>query len=312
MSISLILATFAGEMRPSSIKYDPYKTLEQIATDSGVTVEAVRRYIKTRHIDRKCDEEIIKYRRVKDAIRKNPYATIPEIAKSLSMAIGTVRKYSTMKFSPRPCIGKFSMIEQSQSTLYVSISNSQNSILRAILTTYLKGAITYDCDLTYGKGDFYSESVPPPLFLYDINPQVKNVKNLDVAINLPNEQFESVVIDLPCSIVRPTTRRKKQTFVSFDSTEELHTAYHRMMILAYRLLKESGIMVFKTADFSLDNQPLWISDWSINTAIQIGFTLSDKFIYMDQNAIDAVTSSQRRATMPTHAYFLVFKKSARH
>ena len=71
-------------------------------------------------------------------------------------------------------------------------------------------------------------------------------------------------------------------------------------------------MVFKTADFSLDNQPLWISDWSINTAIQIGFTLSDKFIYMDQNAIDAVTSSQRRATMPTHAYFLVFKKSARH
>lgn len=228
------------------------------------------------------------------------------------MAIGTVRKYSTMKFSPRPCIGKFSMIEQSQSTLYVSISNSQNSILRAILTTYLKGAITYDCDLTYGKGDFYSESVPPPRFLYDINPQVKNVKNLDVAINLPNEQFESVVIDLPCSIVRPTTRRKKQTFVSFDSTEELHTAYHRMMILAYRLLKESGIMVFKTADFSLDNQPLWISDWSINTAIQIGFTLSDKFIYMDQNAIDAVTSSQRRATMPTHAYFLVFKKSARH
>lgn len=299
-------------MRPSSIKYDPYKTLEQIATDSGVTVEAVRRYIKTRHIDRKCDEEIIKYRRVKDAIRKNPYATIPEIAKSLSMAIGTVRKYSTMKFSPRPCIGKFSMIEQSQSTLYVSISNSQNSILRAILTTYLKGAITYDCDLTYGKGDFYSETVPPPRFLYDINPQVKNVKNLDVAINLPNEQFESVVIDLPCSIVRPTTRRKKRTFASFDSTEELHTAYHRMMILAYRLLKENGIMVFKTADFSLDNQPLWISDWSINTAIQIGFTLADKFIYIDQNAIDAVTSTQRRATMPTHAYFLVFKKSAHH
>lgn len=299
-------------MRPSSIKYDPYKTLEQIATDSGVTVEAVRRYIKTRHIDRKCDEEIIKYRRVKDAIRKNPYATIPEIAKSLSMAIGTVRKYSTMKFSPRPCIGKFSMIEQSQSTLYVSISNSQNNILRAILTTYLNGAITYDCDLTYGKGDFYSETVPPPRFLYDIHPQVKNVKNLDEAINLPNEQFESVVIDLPCSIVRPTTRRKKQTFVSFDSTEELHTAYHRMMILAYRLLKESGIMVFKTADFSLDNQPLWISDWSINTAIQIGFTLSDKFIYMDQNAIDAVTSSQRRTSMPTHAYFFVFRKQNHH
>ena len=104
------MATFASNMRPSSIKYDPYKTLEQIADDSGVTVEAVRRYIKTRHIDRKCDEEIIKYRRVKEAIKNNPYATIPEIAKSLSMANGTVRKYATKKFSPRPTLGNISMI----------------------------------------------------------------------------------------------------------------------------------------------------------------------------------------------------------
>lgn len=295
-------------MRPSSIKYDPYKTLEQIADDSGVTVEAVRRYIKTRHIDRKCDEEIIKYRRVKEAIKNNPYATIPEIAKSLSMANGTVRKYATKKFSPRPTLGKISMIEQSQSTLYVSISESQNNILRAILTTYLHSAITYDCDLTYGKGEFYSETVPPPRFLYDINPLAKNVQNLDETINLPNEHFNSVVIDLPCSIIKPTIRRKKQTFVSFDSVEELYAVYHRMMTLAYRLLKQDGIMVFKTSDFSLDNQPLWISDWSINTAIQIGFTLSDKYIYIDQKTIDNVTSTKRRATIPTHAYFFVFKK----
>lgn len=299
-------------MRPSRIKYNPYKTIEQIATDSGgVSVETVRRYIKTNHIDRKCDDEIIKYRKVKAAIRSNQCATISGIAKSLSMAIGTVRKYAAMKFPLRPARGKISMIEQSQSTLYVSISDSQNSILRAILTTYLNGAITYDCDLTYGKGDFYSETVPSPRFLYDINPQIKNVNNLDVAINLPNEQFDSVVIDLPCSIIRPTIRRKKQTFVSFDSTEDLHAAYRRMMTLAHRLLKEGGIMVFKTADFSLDNQPLWISDWSINTAIQIGFSLSDKYIYIDKKAIDAVTSTQRRAKTPTHAYFFVFRKNTR-
>ena len=136
-------------------------------------------------------------------------------------------------------------------------------------------------------------------------------KHIPGAINLPNEQFDSVVIDLPCSIIRPTIRRKKQTFVSFDSTEDLHAAYRRMMTLAHRLLKEGGIMVFKTADFSLDNQPLWISDWSINTAIQIGFSLSDKYIYIDKKAIDAVTSTQRRAKTPTHAYFFVFRKNTR-
>ena len=298
-------------MRPSCIKYDPYKTLEQIADDSGVSVEAVRRYIKTRLIDRKCDDEIIKYRRVKDAIRNNPHATVPEIAKSLSMANGTVRKYAAMKFPPRPVRGKISMIEQTKSTLYVSVSDSQNSILRAILATYLNRAITYDCDLTYGNGGFYSGTVPPPRFLYDINPLAKNVKNLDETINLPNECFESVVIDLPCSIIRPTIRRKKQTFVSFGSVEELYTTYRHMMTLACRLLKQGGIMVFKTFDFSLDSQPVWVSDWSINTAIQTGFTLSDKYIYIDREAMDKVTSSQRRATTPAHAYFFVFKKSPR-
>lgn len=64
------------------------------------------------------------------------------------------------------------------------------------------------------------------------------------------------------------------------------------------------IMVFKTAYFSLDNQPLWISDWFINAAIKIGFILSDKYIYIDWNAIGAVTSTQRRATMPHMPTFL--------
>lgn len=296
-------------MKPSSIKYDPYKTLQQIADDSGVSVEAVRRHINVRHIDRKCDEEIIKYRKVKDSIRSNPYATIPEIAKSLSMAIGTARKYAAMKRPPQPARGKISMIHEIQSTLYVSVSESQNSILRAILTTYLDRAITYDCDLTYGRGGFYSETVPSPHYLYDIDPQVSNVEKLSKAFMLPDESFGSIVIDLPCTIVKPTIRRKRQTFASFDSVEELYAAYGRMIELSYRLLKKGGILVFKTADFSLDRQPMWISDWTISTAIQTGYILADKYIYVNRRAIDAVTSSQRRAAIPTHAYFLVFKKT---
>ena len=298
-----------NDMKLSSIKYDPYKTLEQIAIDSGVTVEAVRRYIRTRHIDRKCDEEIIKYHKVKDEIKKAPYAPIPQIAKTLSMAIGTVRKYAEMKRPPRPTLGKFSMIEQTQKTLYVAVSESQSSILRAILTTYLNKALTYDCDLTYGKGRFYSDCVPSPQYIYDINPQLMNVHPLDEAINLPNECFKSVVIDLPCSIIKPTTRRKRQTFASFDCAENLYAVYRRMIALAFRLLKQNGILVFKTSDFSLDHQPLWISDWSITVALQIGFTLADKYIYIDRSAINAVTSSCRRTTTPTHAYFLILKKN---
>lgn len=95
-------------MKPSRIKYDPYLSLEDIAVNSGVSVEAVRRYIKNRRIDRKCDEEIIRYHKVKRKIKDNPHVTIPQIATSLSMAIGTVRKYADMKRPPRPSHGKIS------------------------------------------------------------------------------------------------------------------------------------------------------------------------------------------------------------
>lgn len=298
-------------MKTSSIKYDPYKTLEQIASDSGLSVEAVRRYIKVRNIDRKCDDEIIKYQKVKMEIKNNPHSSIPEIAKSLSMAVGTVRKYADMRFPPRPKLGKISIIQQTNTTLYVAVSDSQNQILRAILTTYLNQALTYDCDLTYGRGYFYNESVPSPRFVYDINPQKENVKSLDAATNLPNGCFNSVVIDLPCSIIRPTVRRTKQNYAAFDNVEALYSTYTSMIGFAFRLLKEEGILVFKCSDFSLDGQPVWISDWTVANAVKIGFTLADKYIYIDRKAIEAVTSSQRRKSVPTHAYFFVFRKCKR-
>ena len=295
-------------MKPSRIKYDPYLSLEDIAVNSGVSVEAVRRYIKNRRIDRKCDEEIIRYHKVKRKIKDNPHVTIPKISTSLSMAIGTVRKYADIKRPPLPSHGKISMVEQMQPTLYVSVSESESEILRAILFTYLNNTLTYDCDLTIGKGGFYQNSVPLPRFLYDINPLMDGVKNLSEAINLPNEVFNSVVIDLPCAIVKPTIRRKKQIFSSFGTIEELYATYKKMIELAWRLLKDDGILVFKTMDFSLNSEPLWISDKSVATAVQTGFSLIDKYIYIDRKAVNAITSSRRRASTPAHAYFFVFKK----
>lgn len=296
-------------MKPSNIQYDPYLSLEEIAHNSGVSVEAVRRYIKSREIDRKADEQLIKYKEVKKYLYEHKDATYPELAQALRMSISTARKYGEMKHPPRPTPGKISVVREMQNTLYVSVSASQSDILRAILSHYLDGALTYDCDLTTAKGSFYHHSVPLPRFLYDIAPQMEGVKHLDEAVNMPNEVFRSVVIDLPYSVATTKRRDRKQSFNNFASIEELYTTYQRMISLAWRLLKPDGILVFKTSDFSLAGKPMWISDWSISTAIQIGFSLADKYIYIDQKAVNAVTSSRRKANVPAHAYFLVFHKT---
>ncbi|MDE6394728.1 MAG: hypothetical protein K2K77_05240, partial [Duncaniella sp.] len=105
-------------MRPSSIKYDPYKSLDEIAADSGVTVNAVRSYIKTHNIDRKFDDETIRHRRVTAYMRDHCGATIPQIANELGMAVGTVRKYACAKFTTQLSKGKISMLEDTSGPLF--------------------------------------------------------------------------------------------------------------------------------------------------------------------------------------------------
>ncbi len=297
-------------MKPSRIKYNPYLSVEEIAQNSGVTVEAVKQYIKTRRIDRKYDEQLIKYRKVQEYVRKGEY-TVPQIANILGFSPTTVRRYSDKRHIPKPNRDKVSALNQIQNTLFVSVSEFQGEILRSILAFHLNNDVTFDCDLTTAKGDFYKTCVPLPRFLYDINPQIDSVKTLEEAINLPDDIFNSIVIDLPYLVIRPTSRRKKTSFASFDSIEQMHQTYTSMIQLAWRLLKENGVLVFKAVDYKIAKEPIWTSDWSISTAVSIGFTLIDKYIYIDRKAMNAISSSQRRSYNPAHAFFLVFRKSGK-
>lgn len=294
-------------MKPSKIKYDPTKSIEEIAEDSGVTEAAVRRYIKTRNIDRKYDEQLILYRKAKHYIKKYPDCSWAELARFLSASVNTARKYAEMGKPPKLTKGKVSALGV-RDALFVSVSESQESILRAILAKHLGGEQTFDCDLTVGKGGFYKYSIPLPVLLYDICPQLEGTETLENAHNLPLESISSVVIDLPCAVAGPN-QRKRVAYNSFSTINKMYEAYGDMIALAHRLLKTDGILVFKTADFAVKKKPIWASDLAIKYAVETtGFELADKYIYIDRKAVNAVTSSARRAKVPTHAYFLVFRK----
>lgn len=293
-------------MKPSKIKYDPSQSIKKIAEDSHVTEAAVRRYIKTRNIDRKYDEQIIMYSNVKGYMKEHPDCTWAEIARELSISVNTARKYGEMEKPPKLSKGKVSAVDVNDA-LFVSVSESQEAILRAILAKHLGGEKTFDCDLTVGKGGFYKYSIPLPDLLYDICPQLDVTKPLKDAHNLPTESIGSAVIDLPCA-VEGSNQRKRKAYNSFSAINEMYEAYEDMINLAYRLLMTGGILVFKTADFAVKSEQIWASDLAIKYAVETGFELADKYIYIDRKAVNAVTTTARRANIPTHAYFLVFSK----
>ncbi len=299
-------------MKSSRIEYNPYKSIKEIAEASHVSEAAVRRYIKTSNIDRKYDEQLIMYRKVEDYMKDHPDCSWCEIARELHISVNTARKYGEMKEPPTLPDGKVSAVDalNVRDALFVSVSGSEGAILRAILAKHLDGEKTFDCDLTVGKGEFYkNNNIPLPKRLYDICPQIDRTKHLDEAFKLHGEVIKSAVIDLPCAVADPNQRKHTEYYNSFPSTDDMFAAYEKMINLAHQLLKPGGILVFKTADLAIEGKPLWASDLAIKYAVETAaFELADKYIYIDRKAVNAVTSSARRAKVPTHAYFLVFRK----
>lgn len=174
-------------------------------------------------------------------------------------------------------------------------------ILRSILHLYLEDAATFDCDLTFGDGDFY-KYLPRPHFCFDKYPQFPNVKDLDlVTDSLP--LYNSVVVDLPHYIDRKGEE-------SPDRFATLDAAYHhhqKMIAIAYNILKPKGILVYKTTDFVVNGRQEWISDYAIRQAMLQGFELIDKFIYIVPRRMMRRHSNQGFATK-NHAFFFVFRK----
>lgn len=88
--------TLKGVSRKRLIKYDPKLSIEEIAKKNGVSEAAVQAYIRDNYIDRKRDNQLILYKKVKRLQLKNPELTAVEISKKLNCAYNTIRRYMNM------------------------------------------------------------------------------------------------------------------------------------------------------------------------------------------------------------------------
>lgn len=294
--------------------YDPTLSVEENAANNNVTTATIRSYIQSRGVDRATDRQIYLYNKVKDYAREHPKDKAPQIADALGLSANTVRRYLKMSEPPKPKEKKTATLNQSEKVHFISVSDNQTTILKAILALHLPHRDKFQCDLTAWKLGFYKDGLERPLYCYD---KYANMLKNDYIDDLEKFEddwhdgtFENIVIDLPCSVELPSSKTRIDVSTHFSSLEKLLKEHERMLRLAYRKMQSNGVLVYKVMDFTYERLPYWLSDEVLKMANEIGFRLADKFIYIDpnHNKIDR-RRTRYTASVPAHAYFFVFKKS---
>lgn len=298
-------------MKKIDLQYAPNLSIEENAEKCGVTVHAIRWYIKTHDIDRRLDAQMAKFLAVQKVKAKNPNVSVKEIAEKTGLALNTVRKYLKEENAPsKVSSSKLSKFDLSKaSSIIKSVSKDQDEILYNILRLYVKTE-TFDCDLTTSIGVFYRGIIPLPKHLYDKYPQMDNVRSLDEAYNLPDNSFHSIVVDLPFIVNPKNTETSKiiKRFTSFHTIEELYEANDTMLELSYGLLKSKGFLVMKTMDVNYSLKQYWLCNYVQNKGKELGFRLRDIFILVSKTKILSADWKQQHSARKYHSYFLVFEK----
>ena len=291
--------------------YDPNLNISENAKNMGCSISALKKYLQSKDIDRKFDGYYVRWRNIKEFYNKKPLASLQQASVELGYSVNTIRKYKSLSeqelyILKRDTI-KVSYFDICNKNCIKSISYSQTEILAWIMTLY-NNRKPFDCDLTASKCVFW-KSLPVPQYLYDMYPQIEGVRQLNEVDKLCNNSFNSIVFDLPFLVAPKNTKNlMKSRFTYFDSVEVLYEANYDMLERSYRLLKNKGLLVVKTMDICYGGKQIWVSDFVIRKASELGFELIDKFILLSNIRLFSWAHIQRSARK-YHSYFLVFRKS---
>lgn len=292
------------------LRYNRKLSIKENAEICGVSESSIRQYLKSNGIDRHYDAMYSRYKEIKDLQKKGLSA------KAISVRVGcclnTAKKYMRMNdFSISPKTDKSSLWRKtSNDNIIKSVSYSQHEILRNILKLHVKQGY-FDADFTYSIGEFYSKGiVPQPQRKYDQYPQKDDVQPLQDAESIKDASIKAVIVDLPFLITRKEWTdncRMNLRFNSFDNPKDAFEANSYMLDLAFRKLRNRGILVMKTMDVLHVSGQIWISQYVIREAERLGFNLIDMFILIAKSKM-LNSGLQQKVARKFHSYFLVFKK----
>ena len=259
-----------------SFEYKPNLTAEEMAAASGLTVKQVRNRLQRQGYSHRQNKEKLNFEKVKEFFEKNPNATPTEASIATGLSRPSIYKFRAMGDT------YVSTGTSIQSTpVCLSVADNLNKTLRGIISLHLETK-TFECDLTFGEGGFYKNSLEVPKYIFDKfdfgeDGAVENVKELN-GENLKDIMVSSVMIDLPIKIGESGVDMD-----SFKSVSDLYAAYDEYIKYAHEILNKNGILVFSTSDFILkednadhDIPEVWAADYAITVALSLGFDLKDK------------------------------------
>ena len=176
-----------------------------------------------------------------------------------------------------------------------------------------------DCDPTYSIGNFYKNTgIEKPLYKFDINPQVDDVKYGDSrSLPLDDSSINCMMFDPPflATTGKSLTENNDSNIINkrfgvYPSEQELHQFYIDTLKEAYRVLNDKGILIFKCQDKISSGKQYMSHCFIHDEAVKIGFYPKDMFVLLAKNRLiaDWQLKNQKNARK-FHSYFWVFEKT---
>lgn len=211
-----------------------------------------------------------------------------------------------------------------------NLDHNQHRIIKNIIDLHLSGK-PIECDMTYSKGAFYGTfkvkdkdvtteiTIEQPRLKFDVFPLSDDVQKIEPLQPLPLEDnsIDSLMIDLPFVVYAPDpdmTKIKESSsiifkrFNGFYPVSELYKAYYFWIREAYRVLRENGVLIFKTQNTISGGINHNTEFFSFMVAERLGFVTEDTFVLgAKSRIISAKVKKQQHARKFTSTFF-VFKK----
>ena len=300
-------------------KYQPAISIKKMSEEVGLAESTIRKYIKESKIDRRGDNARIKLDIVRRYKRVHNYPKpSAAIARELGMSYNTLKKYWDMKPTTQIKTAEGKISSYKKNTLVKSINSvgyTDKDILDRIQQLYIQGH--FDCDLTYGRGNFYRDCPtlePPEGYRFDKYPEhcpiYKKVQPLTPYLRghtYYKPTFRSIVADPPHYLIQAGYRR--------DGNYDVIAAYQDLVYIhcdilefAINRLLPGGYLVLTASDANY-REDEWINFLVQRVAKAKGFHTRDIFIRIyDMPEIMAPINSKLTRSQTAHSYFFVFQK----
>lgn len=216
-----------------------------------------------------------------------------------------------------------------------SVSFDQHSILKDIMDMHNNGE-PFESDFTYSIGAFYGSfkrvkangveeeyTIPRPKYTFDVCPQDDETVKIDPWGDIPLEDnsVSSIVVDLPfvicpreCKSVKEDKEGSNMTYKRFSSyypVSECMASYAHWLEEAYRVLKDDGIVVWKTQASVTGSKQMMTPEWSWLYATSLGFDTLDQFFLIAKARLNSGKINNQQHARKFSSTFYVFKKSVK-